>query len=66
MNWTGAVSEIAPTPSNSAFLVVYETTVNALECTQSIPQCTAKMSVQLMYTQRLEITDNALRELRGE
>ncbi len=40
------------------FLVVFETLVDVLECTRSIPQCTAKTSVQLIYTQRLENPHN--------
>ncbi len=48
------------------FLVVSETIVDVLKCTHSIPQCTAKMSVQPMYTQRLENTYNALWESRAE
>uniref|UniRef100_A0A673M6S1 Aryl hydrocarbon receptor interacting protein like 2 n=1 Tax=Sinocyclocheilus rhinocerous TaxID=307959 RepID=A0A673M6S1_9TELE len=41
------------------FLVVSETLVDINKCTHLIPQCTAIMSVQLMYAQKLENTHNA-------
>uniref|UniRef100_A0A8C2D8F7 AIP/AIPL N-terminal FKBP-type PPIase domain-containing protein n=1 Tax=Cyprinus carpio TaxID=7962 RepID=A0A8C2D8F7_CYPCA len=39
--------------------LLFETLVDIIECTHSIPQCTAIMSVQLMYAQKLENTHNA-------
>jgi len=35
------------------FVVVSETIVDIIECTQSIPHCIATISVQPMYTQQL-------------
>ncbi len=40
--------------------MVFETIVDVLECTHSIPQSTAKTNVQPMYTQRLENPHNAI------
>ncbi len=51
------VSEIAP---YAYFSLVFETLVDIIECTHSIPQCIAVTSVQLIYAQRLENTHNAL------
>ncbi len=46
--------------SRQPFSLVFETLVDIIECTHSIPQCIAVMSVQLIYAQRLENTHNAL------
>uniref|UniRef100_A0A672MJQ3 STEAP3 metalloreductase n=1 Tax=Sinocyclocheilus grahami TaxID=75366 RepID=A0A672MJQ3_SINGR len=45
--------------SGQPFLLVSETIVYVLECTHSIPQCTAKTSVQLVHAQWLENAHNA-------